>query len=414
MRGLKTFMIASLVLLTDFYVVHPSIRMPWIASVLLSAWYVVNRILKPSASGVTDRAIRDACIVGISFGLYMALVDWGRGAGWYELTVRISSVLLMFVTLLAFANGRRPFPVIVCFVAFAQVSFVFCFFQVMGIDKTLGDLVPHNGVIGTDRILEAMDAYGRVSGASSNTIGFAVHMSILTLSGYFGWRLNPRSRSRAINNAVIGFFGLLASQTRAALLGLIPSIVVGQMFFAGRPLRSIKRSLALILLCVTLYAGLGNLVLNHFPYLSKQIDSGDTHRLWVNYYMSVGVLRESPWIGIPPSEAWPMYLRHGDPSIYAYNPEQETPTHHNQVGFYLRYYGLIGVTFLALLYVQAFRIIQTSGNPEMRVFLSSMIILDLAFSMVHNNKLMASPILWIFLSLAVNPTLDRQSVPHLR
>ena len=165
-------------------------------------------------------------------------------------------------------------------------------------------------------------------------------------------------------------------------------------------------NLLILSICVFLSYYLYNIFLSDlqsmFAYTFQDMSLSSTHRLWTNLYISQGVLKESPLIGIPANLAWNIFDQYKDINynIYLYN-RAETPTHHNQIFFYLRYYGLVGLSILIFFYYRLFKTIKDIPNKNISFLLGSILLLDLFFSFTHNNKIF-SPMLWIYLSLIFN------------
>ena len=112
------------------------------------------------------------------------------------------------------------------------------------------------------------------------------------------------------------------------------------------------------------------------------------------------MLNESPFTGIAPEVAWDLFDKYKSNSYdpYTFEFRETTPTHHNQIFYYLRYYGLIGLFLFSLLYYQIYKLIKTNKEQIIKLIIGSIILLDLFFSLTHNNKIF-SAILWIYLSL---------------
>lgn len=401
MRRAKFFALASIMVLTDFYVVHPSIRMPVLAMLLLAIHFIVQRGI-PRVGLWRGTLLARLLGAALSFCVFMALVDLSRGDSLYDVLVQLFSQGLVAMMLPAFLDAGRPFPLVKWFRRLATFSLTFAVLQAVGLPIVFASLVPNVGVIGSDRVSEILiDTYGRATGATSNTIAFAAHMSMLTLIAYAAYERN-RSTTQ-IGYGLLGLIGILVSQTRAALYGLIPAVILSRLIFAGMRFRTVLRLTPV--LAVGLFATwmIQSVSAEFFPYIAKEIDTGDTHRFWTNWYMAVGVLKESPLLGIDPSRAWDVYFRYGDMSITQYRPDMTTPTHHNQIGYYFRYYGLVGLSLLVFVYLRIFQAIKACESTSMRVFLGALFILDFIYSMAHNNKVMTSPLLWIALSMAFLP-----------
>ena len=125
--------------------------------------------------------------------------------------------------------------------------------------------------------------------------------------------------------------------------------------------------------------------------------------------ISIGILTESPIIGIPMGEkAWEIYDKYAASGYSPYLMSAEsTPTHHNQPLFFLRYYGLIGLGLLFALYFKIFKAITLAKDKQIRFLVGAIFVVDLFFSMTHNNKIF-NPLLWIYLSLVFVPLKEKE------
>lgn len=401
MRRAKVAVLASLILLTDFYVVHPSIRLPTLVMTILVASFVIKRGV-PKVALFRGSPVAKILGAALVFSGFMAVVDFGRGASLYEVSVQLFSQGLVAMMLPAFLDEGRPFALASWFRSLSLVSLGFACLQVIGLPIILASIFPGLGVIGADRIVESfVDSYGRASGATSNTIAFAMQMVLLALFAYAAFELG--NRGRQLRYGVLGLIGLVLSQTRAALFGLIPAIMLSRLLLGGARLRELMKVAPVLALGIFGAWILQVVASDLLPYVAKEIDTGDTHRFWTNWYMVVGVFRESPLLGVSPGQAWDVYFRYGDMTVTQFSPDMATPTHHNQLGYYFRYYGFVGIGLLGFLYWRVWQGIKGCDSIAVRVLLGAVFILDFIYSMAHNNKLITSPLLWIVLSMAFLP-----------
>lgn len=401
-KNLKIFVLLAVILLPDFYILDPSVRVPFVAMALVVGFSVSRYgILSPTliAGGDVNRLLG----IAIVFIAYMGIIDYLRGAQLSAVVIKVISHLLVVFLLPAFMKYQERFAMVIWFRRFVTVSLIFSVLQMLGWHYALADIVPNLGVVGSDIVRdELIDEFGRATGATYNIIAFAMQMIILILLVYGGYLVQHRLIRTSY--AAMGLIGLLASQTRAALFGLVPAIVIGFLLFTRLRLKSALQIASLITAAVVLGWGVQQVAPKYLPYMAKEIDEGDTHRLSTNLFMTIGVFIESPWFGIAPEQAWDLYYRHADRSVLVQHTiDMKTPTHHNQLGYYFRYYGMVGIGLLLAVYYRIYRIIKTVSSTPMRIFLGSLFILDFIYSMTHNNKLLASPLLWVFLSLAFLP-----------
>ena len=393
---LKFFVLAAVLLFSDYFFINESIRLPTLAMALLVVGLFFTRSYIPK-----NRETRNVLIWAFAFILYMGTMDYSRGADLYKTVVTFLSALLIVSMLPAFESQKlsKTFILGESFVKLMWVSVIFAALQAIGLNYVMADLLPGFFIVGADRIVEEyIDSFSRTSGATSNTIAFASQLSIMFLFGYAGW-IESRKRGAGLV-IVISAIALITTQARAMIFGIIPIIAFVQLMLSKNRARDGVKIIVAFVCFGLIYLAIGDFVMNNMTYLSKEIDSGDTHRFLVNWYMAIGVMTESPWFGIAPEKAWEIYLRYGDTSIYGYNPDVAAPTHHNQLGYYFRYYGLVGIFLLSAVYISIFIKIFKSKSYIGNVVLTGMFFLDFVYSMAHNNRLMASPLLWIMLSLA--------------
>lgn len=394
----KYFALAAMILLSDFHVLTPSLRMPAFAGLLLLGLLAMTRGI-PLELAERERPMLRLLVAACSFAAYMALVDLIRGASFYSVFVQFSAHAFVISMLPAFYDGGREFPLVRHFRTFVLISVGFALLQVSGGHFALADLVPNLGLVGVSKPRDwLIDSYGRATGATYNTIAYAIETVLLCLASF--WALRERFTRPLLITGVLALLGLLASQTRAALLAASMALLLTHLVVGRQRWSAIITLIPLVIAALGAYVLLETFALDQLPYLFKEVSISDTHRLWVNWYMSIGVLNESPLFGIAPDVAWDLYLRWGDLSIVAYDPETATPTHHNQFGFYLRYYGLVGLTWLLLIYALAFKSALDSPTLFARRLLFSCILADLIYSMTHNNKLLGSPLLWAMMAMA--------------
>jgi len=404
----KFLVLASYILLADYYFIAENIRITTLSICLLILFYFIdNRVIKCDRLFDIDYNTRKIISVAFLFIGYVVFIDLYRNQSFYKTMVFAFSSIITIFLLPIFENRRTPYNFIHRFKLLMIISMAFGVIQFITSNNNiiLSNIISELGIISVDQTVDFelfTDNYFRTTGATSNNIGFALQLSILIIihyASFMHWK-----NSKILFNLIAASFVLLTTQTRAAIFGLVPVILATQAFFAR--VHSDYRKISSIL-GWALFIGIGYWLLNEFilsklTYVTRNIIEHDTHRFATNWLMSVGVLKESPLFGIAPDRAWDIYLKYGgDVKFYSFSHYLSSePTHHNQLGFYLRYYGLIGIGLWGWLYVLIFRKIMQAKSFWIGVAIGSIFIFDLVFSMAHNNKLIASPLLWIFLSLA--------------
>lgn len=277
------------------------------------------------------------------------------------------------------------------------VHSVFIFFQIFGYEINISNLIPKNLFItawSTD--IQINYDLKRLSGAVSSPIFLSYQLLFIFAYNLVNYFYHKKKRNFLF--VILTIIILFLAQSRAAVAILLPSTFLSYMFFVNFRLKILSNFLIFIFIFISIYIFMTPFLESNLPYLTKSITLSDTHRTYTNYYISIGILKESPLIGINPYEAWNLFEKYSDPN-YAniYSRLEETPTHHNQFFFYLRYYGLVGLILLIFLIFKIFKLIRISDNFENRYLVGMILILDIAYSLTHNNKLI-SPLIWMFLS----------------
>ncbi|NUN48093.1 MAG: hypothetical protein HUU15_04595 [Candidatus Brocadiae bacterium] len=391
----------SIVLLSDYFVVIPRLRVTTLALLIgLSTALLLYRRRrpgprKPSAPGQSSTR---TLLIGVAvLAGYTFCIDVLRAESLFGPVVALVSTIAV-VSMLPLFERDSGLNTLRWFRITMAVSLAFALLQAAGVAITLPALLPLVGPITADPPINSLSAHSRASGATTNTVKFGLEVSALLAISFFAY-VEKSSLARIIWITAC-FTTLLATQLRAAIFATPICLGLAQLWLAPAARRGWGRTIPLFLAGLLL----GGLWLgsstSRFSYLLKEVDAGDTHRFTVNLNLAEAVLETSPWIGIPPKDAWELYLQYGDQKIYRFDPNAETPTHHNQVGYYLRNYGLIGVALLLLVYILAFRKALAAAAPWTRCTIVAILLIDLISSFAHNNKLLASPLLWILLACA--------------
>jgi hypothetical protein len=400
MNFLIFFIICSFTLFLDLYLIFPFLTFPNLSLLLVSLYGISNReiILKFLKNKKFNFTILKISSVFILYIFIINLVNKTDIEFALKALFTNISVIICFPIFFYFYSEKK-FNLIKSIYLIMIIHFIFTIFQIFSINLTLKDLIPGNnliGIVGDTNVINPKTL--RATGAVSSPIALA-HQTIaficLTSISYF--------KNKNFNNFIyllIAIILLVSTQSRAAIYSFIPLIILTNILFVKFSFKKLFLLILITTLGVLLVSNLSAQLESYFPYLFKSITSSDTHRFWTNYYISMGVLNESPLIGIPPELAWELFDNYTDPNYdpYNYDLRENVPTHHNQIFYYLRYYGLIGVLLLILLYYQIFKQIFFTKNETIKFVIGSIFVIDLFFSLTHNNKIFTA-FLWIYLSL---------------
>lgn len=409
MEILVFFFIASLTFLSDFYLINPMLTFGNITLIFSIYLYILLRdklrIYKFSFSVEQQKNFKQLVSVYLIFVIYIFLTHIIRG----EILFAVKNIILQFGTiclffLLNYFYYQNKINILKFLYFSILIHFVFTIFQFVGFDITFTNLVPSNFLIGFIENSNLEKSFFRATGAVSSEIALANQaMSFLVIALFY------YIKDKNIKNLfflMITIFMLISTQSRAAIFSFLPIIIFCWMyFFKNSNFKNYVFLIVIISLLIFIVLGSQRYFENFLPYLFKDINLGDTHRLWTNLYISSGVLSESPLFGVSSENVWNLY---NDYAPNEYNPYLRnfqlnlTPTHHNQLFYYLRYYGLIGLFLLLFLYYKIYKSVKLTKENSIRFIVGSIITLDLFFSMTHNNKIL-HPFIWIYISLIFMP-----------
>ena len=273
----------------------------------------------------------------------------------------------------------------------------FIFFQLLGYDINISNLIPKNSLIivwSSDILVN--ENLKRLTGAVSDPIFFSYQLLFIFAYNFIKfWQTNSK---KSLLFLIITLLFMFLAQSRAAIGILFPCIFLSYLLFVKFRIKYIFYFIFLFSFLWVSYINLIPLFENYLPYLTKTITISDTHRTLTNYYISIGIIKESPLIGINPLEAWSIFEKYSETN-YAniFSRREDVPTHHNQFFFFLRYYGLIGLFLFVFLIFKIFLLIKKNNIVEYKYLIGLILMLDIAYSLTHNNKLI-SPWIWIFIN----------------
>ena len=410
MKVIAIFFIISFAILEEFYLVNPMLSFGNISLLVIIYLTFVNKkqlIIQNNLLSYQDQNRQKKIIFSyLIFIFYIFLIDFFRG----EYFPAIRNILLQFGSICClplfnyfYYNKKYDFLKWLYFLIIVQLIFVLL--QLNNFQINITDIMPKNFLIGAYEKVQYYTVYERVTGAGASAIHLAMQ-AMMFIIVVIGGMIKKKELKNSIF-LLIAIFILLNTQTRASIFALIPSVTICYYFFFHNKAFLKKIIITLILFTIIIFVSFNlNLKLESlFPYIFKEINLGDTHRLYTNFYIAIGVLQESPIFGISREMAWNIFEQYADVDYNVYSnviKTGTTPTHHNQILFFFRYYGLIGLALFLIVYLRLFVAIKSSKDKVMAFIVGSFFLLDLIFSMTHNNKIYY-PFLWIFLALIFPP-----------
>jgi hypothetical protein len=408
LRFAKTLVIAAVLLAPDYYVVAPELRVSYLAMLLAVLLFLGDVLLLHDRPVFLSKETLRVVMWAFALLFYVFVTDAARGNA--DAAIRnFLPGLMIPVLLIVFEYRSEEYPLRKVLQTVFFVSVLFGVLQVLGVVGNLTTLAPGFWILKSDQIVLEASLQGlRITGATTNTIGFALQLGFFIILAYSTFRDSPSWKTG-------GWLALLGSlvmftQTRSLIYGLVPSVVLVSVLFSKQRVKKVLLSLVVMLLLVGALALGTSAIERAFPRLYDPFDLTVMQRIQTNVYAAVGVWSVSPIFGVPRDSVASVVfaglsagrLPIGDVLIV-------NTTNHNQLGFYFRYYGLVGLAMLLILYWAAFRKVMVASSPGVRLMLLSMLLFEAQYSMLHNNKLVNSPVTWILLSMAVSVALDKGS-----
>lgn len=408
LRFAKTLVIAAVLLVPDYYVALPELRVSYLAILLAVLLFLGDVFLLPDQRVHISKETLRVVLWAFALLFYVFVVDAARGNA--DAAIRNFLPGLMIPALLiVFEYRSEEYPLRAVLQTVFFVSVLFGVLQVLGVVGNLTTLFPGFWILKSDQIILGTSLQGlRITGATTNTIGFALQLGFFIILAYFAYRNRPNLGTGLWLILLTSL--LMFTQTRSLIYGLVPSVVLAGTLFSRQRVKQILTSAAVMLVLVGVLALGSSAIERSFPRLYDPFDMTVVQRIQTNVYAAVGVWGVSPIFGVPRDSVASVVsaglsagrLPIGDVIIV-------NTTNHNQLGFYFRYYGLIGVVMLVGLYWAAFKKAMVSLDPKVRLILLCILVFEAQYSMLHNNKLINNPATWIFLAMAGAANFDRGS-----
>jgi len=339
-------------------------------------------------------------LASLAFSTYMLLVDVvqnGAAQGVLDFLIRLTVIGLAPIGALLLTDFWWRVRILV---GASMIPMVFGAVQVFNPDFSLPSLTPANPLVGF-HTREGLEGYiaatGRIVGTSNISIGFALLLGVVAVLAYGLWRHGGSGRL----SALAGISSVLLAPmtlTRSLIVGLLPSLGLGRIL-AGR---STWRS---ALVAVSVAVGLSMVLWVVLPRLGgvdprvAQFDDNNTRvKLVSNLYGVRYALQTRPLTGIAKAELYQAVVdeyQAGDLPVGV--SVDALLTNHNQFGYLLRFYGLLGLALLLLTYGAMLRLIFTLQDANARAALLGVMIYVTQFSLLHNVFVYSVPVLWLLL-----------------
>jgi len=396
---IKTFLIISVVILPDYYILESPFRLRIVAMVFLLFVYLIDSLIMLKKPIQISKQTQDVLLAAFAVLLYVYVSDVIKNDA-IDAARSFYPNLLILTVLPIFEYKNKSMDLHKVFYFVFGFAVLFAMIQIFGLRHNLSTLFSEFIFLKSDQIINPdTEQHLRVSGPGFSTITFALYLGYFIIITYY-------LLIRRKNIFLLGALGLMIctlffTQTRSAIYGLLPSILVVQLFYGEKDVKQVIKILFILCGISISIIYLSDTIERFFPRLYKPFDASVIERFQTNYYATIAVLRESPVFGIPKEEAPGLISGTVDNIGLVFGDTlRVTTTHHNQILYYFRYYGLVGVGLLLILYILVFKKIIHAPSGTTKMMLLSIIIFDLQYSMGHNNKLINNILLWILLSMS--------------
>jgi hypothetical protein len=285
-------------------------------------------------------------------------------------------------------------------------NLVFSILQVIGIYITSSSILAKIPIFGTYREFVGVSATQgvRISGAGASTISLACILGIIFILFYF-YKYNDKllsTKERSIYLLIV-FVLILLTQTRSLIFALPIVIIITSIIVSKNNMKGIfLTSIGTIVFIGLFYTSLPTLM-EMFPrlFLTINDDGSVIHRIQANVYGAIGTFNLSPWVGVPFSDAM-IAMRNGlsEIGLFIGNYFINEVTYHNQLFYYFRHYGLIGLGLFILLFWKMIKVaLDSNKSEENKKILFAIILFYFLYTLSHNNKWTMDYYLWVFMAL---------------
>lgn len=419
MQSILVLLLILSVLLADIYFIFPWLKVSNIF-VLSIAFLVLTNIRRMpffDFAPEENKYLKRLLVIFYIFLAYISLDNYLHGI---FLERAPSIIIISFSPLILFATRQtNQSKLLFLYLRFFIIyNAFFSFMQFAGFHITIGSLLSFLPIVGAEQAFQGDTPEGlRVTGAYGSTLNiassagfFAIVLFYASINKLFNWL------HKTIPYLIIAIVLLIATQTRAAFVGIIIAIIFVELLTSQHMTRKIKVICVLSVIYVLItYFG----VLSYFGYtrLLWFDDSSFLARIQINYFAILGTLNTAPFLGVPyladsiQEEKISKIIETGiilsnidfGPIIYDF------VTFHCEPAFYLRSYGLIGFTLYVLFYLSLFNYIKNSNkHPLYKKTLFCIIIFFFLFNLTHNGKIIQTLPVWILLSLDFNNNISAE------
>jgi len=339
----------------------------------------------------------------------MSLDDYLHGI-WMEKAPSIFFISLFPFVLLAFRKTTDKSKLLFLYLKlFIIYNLFFSLMQFWDVQITSGSLFSLLPMFGVDRLFQGDTSEGlRITGAYASPLNIAGIAGFAAIVFYYTTKDKfLRRQQKPFRYILIAVVMVLATQTRAAFVGLVIAIILVEILSSQSLSKRIK---VICMLSVIIMPMLYFDILSHFEdsRLLKFDDTSFLARVQINYFAILGTLKMAPFLGVPylaDSMQIENISRIIETGITLSNIDFgplifDFVTFHCEPAYYFRSYGLIGFILYLLFYTSLFSYIKNSNkHPLYKKALYGIVLSFFLFNLTHNGKIIQTIEIWVLLSL---------------
>lgn len=370
---------------------------------------------------LTTRRLLVAALLLISLQF---LVDMTVHYQNWEDPIKLLLIQLTIVLQLPALEKLRADPkkIELAFLASVLLSCLIALLQVRSPDVSVSNVIPPNPILLTETMrFDYLEETGRVTGTYSTAIGLALVCGFAFCICFVRAISSTSHVSRAIYLALIFllFVVLIFSQTRSAIYGVVPAVVLGYAIAKGLRLQSILIVGFLSIAIGGTFSAIEQIITKYSERSTFSVDGNTYAKITSNVYGVVAALHSNPLFGVPVNRridraggdiADEILVRKGHAIVGDILDAKEgfrvVPTNHNEPAYFLKYYGVIGFALYIFMCWTLLKKAMSKAEFASRWILCSIVLYQLQYSLLHNTQILGTVLLWVFLATWQEP------VPH--
>lgn len=392
--------IVLVVVFADTYIGLPWIKM----STILNYFILIFILFKPNLL-YKSFEVKKSFYFLLIFLFYLFFNNLFKNDLKESFSLFLSSLPLPFI-LVYFNVAFDSFKYVHFYAVFYLLySSFFSFLQLGGLAISSSNLLATLPLIDVERDFQGFTTQGlRVTGTDINSIAYSCILGMLVI--YF-FNLYSFSKSKQILFFLcLSVFMMFLTQSRATLFSIVPVIFLSNLFLKN----SGKKIFSVVILSVIVFSIINVFLLpvlqETFPrlFLSIEEDGSVIHRIQANVYSAVGTFFLNPFFGVSFSNAdAALNLGYEKLGLFVGTYFIDEVTHHNQLFYFFRYYGFVGLFLFIYVYFSFLKIGLKSTNYDfIKKTIIGIVLFHFLYTLTHNNKITMDYYLYIFLSLNSN------------